>query len=330
MRQLRSFRSLPPKSIERRRAMRAWKPFFTEMSEQIKNAQISANAPVLEDLVRCSAYIWFTAHSCICGVMLYHFWRMIYFNHRIVLFLFHRGLFACSLCVESITIHFNYRQIVKWQNEDKLSRNFVDQPELPSRTLTAEELNEAFCLVNLGRAKALKGNLVNKMLSIERANRADDKRESKMNNENGGATDDVDALEQQPKYELSVDGFSSKETISHKNSQHAMTSRSILFAATQASNVSDEGASVRDDQRHGDFIKSSEVVPSTKVSQRKITSRGKLFAAAQASNVSDEGAPAVKSYQQQGDLVDLEQGQWKTVWWGLSMRDVDDEKNAKW
>jgi hypothetical protein len=38
----------------------------------------------------------------------------------------------------------------------------------------------------------------------------------------------------------------------------------------------------------------------------------------------------VKSYQQQGDLVDLEQGQWKTVWWGLSMRDVDDEKNAKW
>jgi len=49
--QLRTFRNLPPDSLERRDFILASKPFFAEVSEQIKNAQMAANIPMLEKQV---------------------------------------------------------------------------------------------------------------------------------------------------------------------------------------------------------------------------------------------------------------------------------------
>jgi len=49
--QLRTFRSLSPDSLERRDFIRASKPFFAEVSELIKNAQMAANIPMLEKQV---------------------------------------------------------------------------------------------------------------------------------------------------------------------------------------------------------------------------------------------------------------------------------------
>jgi len=42
---------------------------------------------------------------------------------------------------------------------------------MPSRVLQETEKNEAFCLVNIGRAKAIKESLVSKMLALERADK---------------------------------------------------------------------------------------------------------------------------------------------------------------
>jgi hypothetical protein len=47
----------------------------------------------------------------------------------------------------------------------------VDQPEPPSRILLENEKREAFCLVNIGRAKAIKESMVSKMLALERADK---------------------------------------------------------------------------------------------------------------------------------------------------------------
>lgn len=50
---------------------------------------------------------------------------------------------------------------------NRLEADFVDQPERPSRDLTMEEKNEASCLVNLDRAKAMKDTLVKEMEATE-------------------------------------------------------------------------------------------------------------------------------------------------------------------
>ena len=51
--------------------------------------------------------------------------------------------------------------------KNQLEADFIDQPEQPSRDLTMEEKNEASCLVNLGRAKAMKDILVKEMEATE-------------------------------------------------------------------------------------------------------------------------------------------------------------------
>jgi hypothetical protein len=50
-----------------------------------------------------------------------------------------------------------------------LRPNETDQPEQPSRALTEEERNEAFCLVTLGRAQEKKARLVRESLEMDAA-----------------------------------------------------------------------------------------------------------------------------------------------------------------
>jgi len=65
------------------------------------------------------------------------------------------------------------KQIVKWQKNNRLEADFIDQPERPSRALTMEEKSEASCLVNLGRAKAMKDTLVKEMEAAEAEDEGD-------------------------------------------------------------------------------------------------------------------------------------------------------------
>jgi hypothetical protein len=52
---VRTFRTLPPHSPARQKAINSWKPFFTEIAEQIKNTQMTANTPILEKQVNSGA-----------------------------------------------------------------------------------------------------------------------------------------------------------------------------------------------------------------------------------------------------------------------------------